>query len=177
MPTAPIGIPVSWEEHANVMFDLMAVAFEADITRVFTFMLNREASQLVFPDLSFNEPWHHTSHHGNDPQKLAALVRLNTWQITLFGKFLERLRASQDGEGTLLDHSVLFWGSGMSDSDAHSPLDVPFMIVCRGAGTIAGNRHVRAPKGTQLSNVMLTVGQKFGLEIDHLGLSTGAFEL
>ena len=177
VPTAPIGIPVSWEEHASVMFDLMAVAFEADITRVFTFMLNREASQLVFPNLAFNEPWHHTSHHGNDPQKLAALVRLNTWQMTLFGKFLERLRASQDGEGTLLDHSVLFWGSGMSDSDAHSPLDVPFLMVGNGAGKIAGNRHIRAPKGTQLSNVMLAVGQRFGLEIDHLGLSTGVFEL
>jgi hypothetical protein len=177
VPTAPIGIPVSWEEHAVTMFDLMAVAFEADITRVFTFMLNREASQLVFPNLQFNEPWHHTSHHGNDPQKLAALVRLNTWQISLFSKFLQRLRNSPDGEGTLLDHSVLFWGSGMSDSDAHSPLDVPFLMVGRGAGSIAGDRHIKAPKGTQLSNVMLAVGQRFGLEIDRLGLSTGVFDL
>ncbi len=176
IPNAPVGIPVSWEEHASVMFDLMALAFEADITRVFTFMLNREASQLVFPDLQFNEPWHHTSHHGNDPQKLAALVRLNTWQMTLFGKFLDRLRSTAEGEGNLLDHSQLFWGSGMSDSDAHSPLDVPFLMVGKGAG-IAGNRHVKAPKGTQLANVQLTVGQRFGLEIDRLGLSTGTVEL
>ena len=93
LPVAPVGIPDSWEEHATVMFDLMALAFEADITRVFTFMLNREASQLVFPDLGFNEPWHHVSHHGNEPEKLALLVKLNTWQIELFGKFLERLQA------------------------------------------------------------------------------------
>ena len=90
--SAPVGIPDSWEEHATVMFDLMALAFEADLTRVFTFMLNREASQLVFPDLGFNEPWHHVSHHGNEPEKLALLVKLNTWQIELFGKFLERLQ-------------------------------------------------------------------------------------
>ena len=92
MPVAPVGIPDSWEEHATVMFDLMALAYEADITRVFTFMLNREASQLVFPNLGFNEPWHHVSHHGNEPEKLALLVKLNTWQIELFGKFLERLQ-------------------------------------------------------------------------------------
>ena len=83
----------------RVMFDLMALAFEADLTRVFTFMLNREASQLVFPDLGFNEPWHHVSHHGNEPEKLALLVKLNTWQIELFGKFLERLKATPDGDG------------------------------------------------------------------------------
>ena len=91
IPVAPVGIPDSWEEHATVMFDMMALAFEADITRVFSFMLNREASQLVFPDLGFNEPWHHVSHHGNDAQKLELLVKLNTFQISLFGKFLERL--------------------------------------------------------------------------------------
>ena len=88
-PRAPVGIPDSWEEHATVMFDLMALAFEADLTRVFTFMLNREASQLVFPDLGFNEPWHHVSHHGNEPEKLALLVKLNTWQIDLFSRFVE----------------------------------------------------------------------------------------
>ena len=88
-PTAPVGIPDSWEEHAGVMFDLMALAFEADLTRVFSFMLNREASQLVFPTLGFNEPWHHVSHHGNEPEKLALLVKLNTWQIEVFGRFLD----------------------------------------------------------------------------------------
>jgi hypothetical protein len=177
VPVAPIGIPDSWEEHATVMFDLMALAFEADLTRVFSFMLNREASQLVFPSLGFNEPWHHVSHHGNEAEKLALLVKLNTWQIELFGKFLHRLHSTPDGEGTLLDHSVVLWGSGMSDSNTHSPLDVPYLQVGKGAGAFKGNRHVAAPKGTQLADVMLTVAQKYGAEIDRFGVSTGAFGL
>jgi hypothetical protein len=177
VPVAPVGIPDSWEEHATVMFDLMALAWEADLTRVFTFMLNREASQLVFPDLGFNEPWHHVSHHGNEAEKLALLVKLNTYQIGVFGKFLERLRSTPDGDGHLLDHSVVLWGSGMSDSNTHSPLDVPYLMVGKGAGAFTGNRHLAAPKGTQLANVMLTVAQRYGAEIDRFGVSTGAFEL
>jgi hypothetical protein len=174
LPRAPVGIPDSWEEHAGVMFDLMALAYEADVTRVFSFMLNREASQLVFPELGFNEPWHHVSHHGNEPEKLALLVKLNTWQVQLFGRFLERMKNTPDGDGTLLDHSVVLWGSGMSDSNTHSAIDVPYLQVGKGAGLFTGNRHVVAPKGTQLADVMLTVAQKFGAEIDSFGVSKSA---
>jgi hypothetical protein len=177
LPAAPVGIPDSWEEHATVLFDLMALAFEADLTRVFSFMLNREASQLVFPNLGFNEPWHHVSHHGNQPEKLEMLVTLNVWQMSLFGKFIERLQSTPDGDGRLLDHSVVIWGSGMSDSDRHSPLDVPYLMVGNGAGLFSGNRHIAAPRGTQLADVMLTVAQKFGAEIDHFGVSAKAFSL
>ncbi|HXR44850.1 MAG TPA: DUF1552 domain-containing protein [Pseudolysinimonas sp.] len=177
IPLAPVGIPDRWEEHATLMFDLMALAYEADLTRVFSFMLNREASQLVFPDLGFNEPWHHVSHHGNEPEKLALLVKLNTFQISLFGKFLDRLKETPDGDGSLLDHSVIVWGSGMSDSNTHSPLDVPYLMVGKGAGAFVGNRHLVAPKGAQLANVMLTVAQKYGVEIDKFGVSTGAFAI
>jgi len=177
LPRAPVGIPDSWEEHATVMFDLMALAFEADLTRVFSFMLNREASQLVFPGLGFNEPWHHVSHHGNQPEKLELLVKLNTWQIELFGRFLDRLAKTPDGEATLLDHSAIIWGSGMSDSDRHSPLDVPYLMVGKGAGAFTGNRHLAAPKGTQLADVMLTVAQKYGAEIDRFGVGSKAFAL
>ena len=177
VPVAPVGVPDSWEEHATVMFDLMALAYEADLARVFTFMLNREASQLVFPNLGFNEPWHHVSHHGNEAEKLALLVKLNTYQISIFGKFLERLRNTPDGDGTLLDHSAILWGSGMSDSNTHSPLDVPYLMVGKAAGAFKGNRHIVSPKGTQLANVMLTVAQRYGAEIDKFGVSTGALEL
>jgi len=177
LPTAPVGIPDSWEEHASVMFDLMALAWEADLTRVFSFMLNREASQLVFPEIGLSEPWHHVSHHGNEPEKLEMLVKVNIWQIGLFGKFLERLRSTPDGDGTLLDHSLVLWGSGMSDSNAHSPIDVPYLQVGKAAGLFTGNQHLAAPKGTQLANVMLTVAQRFGAEIDQFGVSTAAFEL
>jgi len=155
----------------------MALAWEADLTRVFSFMLNREASQLVFPEIGLSEPWHHVSHHGNEPEKLAMLVKVNIWQISLFGKFLERLRTTPDGDGTLLDHSLVLWGSGMSDSNAHSPLDVPYLQVGKAAGLFTGNKHIAAPKGTQLANVMLTVAQRFGAEIDRFGVSTGAVEL
>ena len=177
LPAAPVGIPDSWAEHAGVMFDLMALAWEADLTRVFSFMLNREASQLVFPEIGLSEPWHHVSHHGNEPEKLAMLVKVNIWQISLFGKFLERLRTTPDGDGTLLDHSLVLWGSGMSDSNAHSPLDVPYLQVGKAAGLFTGNKHIAASKGTQLANVMLTVAQRFGAEIDRFGVSTGAVEL
>jgi hypothetical protein len=177
VPLAPVGIPDTWAEHAGVMFELMALAYEADLTRVFSFMLNREASQLVFPELGFNEPWHHVSHHGNQPEKLELLTKLNTWQISVFGKFLERLQATPDGDGSLLEHSVILWGSGMSDSDRHSPLDVPYLMVGTGAGLFTGNRHIAAPGGTPLANVMLTVAQRFGAPIESFGVSTGAFSL
>jgi hypothetical protein len=177
VPEAPVGIPASFEEHVGVLFELMAVAYEADLTRVFTFMMNREASQLVFPNLGVNEPWHHTSHHGNEPEKLAALVKINTWQIELFGRFLDRLAKTPDGDGSLLDHSLILYGSGMSDSNSHSALDVPLLLAGKAAGRMTGDRHLAAPKGTQLANAMLDMAQKFGAEVDQFGVSTGRFAL
>jgi Protein of unknown function (DUF1552) len=177
VPEAPVGVPASFEEHVAVLFELMAVAYEADLSRVFTFMMNREASQIVFPNLDINEPWHHVSHHGNEPEKLAALVRINTWQIELFGRFLDRLQSTPDGDGSLLDHSLILWGSGMSDSNAHSALDVPLLLAGKAGGRINGDRHIAAPKDTQLANAMLDLAQTFGAEIDRFGVSTGRFEL
>ena len=177
VPEAPVGVPAAFEEHVGVLFELMAVAYEADVTRVFTFMMNREASQVVFPSLGINEPWHHISHHGNEPEKLAGLVKINTWHIELFGKFLERLRTTPDGDGSLLDHSMILWGSGMSDSNSHSALDVPLLLAGKAAGRLKGDRHVVAPKGTQLANAMLDLAQKFGAEIDRFGVSTGRMEI
>jgi hypothetical protein len=177
IPEAPVGIPPSFEEHVALMFELMAVAYETDLTRVFSFMMNREASQLVFPNIGINEPWHHISHHGNDPEKLAALVKINTWQIGLFGKFLERLKNTPDGDGSLLDHSVILWGSGMSDSNSHSAIDVPLLLAGKGMGRIKGDRHIAAPRGTPLANAMLDIAQKYGAEIETLGVSTGRLEI
>jgi hypothetical protein len=177
LPEAPVGVPASFEEHVGVLFELMAVAYEADLTRVFTFMMNREASQVVFPNLGINEPWHHVSHHGNEPEKLASLVKINTYQIELFSRFLDRLRSTPDGDGSLLDHSLILWGSGMSDSNTHSALDVPLLLAGKANGRIKGNRHVAAPKGTQLANAMLDLAQGFGAEIDRFGVSTGRMAL
>jgi hypothetical protein len=177
VPDAPVGVPATFEEHVAVMFELMAVAYEADVTRVFTFMLNREASQVVFPNLGINEPWHHISHHGNDAEKLASLVKINTWQIELFGRFLDRLSKTPDGDGSLLDHSLILWGSGMSDSNTHSALDVPLLLAGKAAGRIKGDRHIAAPKGAQLANAMLGIAQKYGAEIDSFGVSNGRVDL
>ena len=177
VPDAPVGVPQTFEEHVGVLFELLAVAYEADLTRVFTFMMNREASQVVFPAIGINEPWHHISHHGNDQEKLASLVKINTWHISLFGKFLERLRNTPDGDGSLLDHTMLLWGSGMSDSNSHSAIDVPLLIAGGAGGRMKGNRHLAAPRGTPLANAMLDVAQKFGAETDRLGVSTGRFEV
>jgi hypothetical protein len=177
VPEAPVGVPASFEEHVAVLFELMAVAYEADLTRVFTFMMNREASQVVFPGLGINEPWHHVSHHGNEPEKLAALVKINTWHIELFGRFLERLHATPDGDGSLLDHSLILWGSGMSDSNSHSAVDVPLLLAGKAAGRITGDRHIAAARGTPLANAMLDLAQTFGAEIDRFGVSTGRLEI
>jgi hypothetical protein len=176
-PEAPVGVPATFEEHVEVLFELLAVAYEADMTRVFTFMMNREASQIVFPNLGINEPWHHVSHHGNEAEKLAALLKINTWQIDLFGRFLDRLQATPDGDGTLLDHTLLLWGSGMSDSHTHSGLDVPLLLAGGDSGRLIGDRHIAAPRGTPLANAMLGIAQTFGAEIDHFGVSSGRLEI
>ena len=172
-PRAPVGIPDSWEEHATTMFDLMALAFEADLSRVFTFMLNREASQLVFPDLGFNEPWHHVSHHGNEPEKLALLVKLNTWQIDLFSRFVKKLQSTSDGDGNLLDHSLILYGSAMSNSNIHNHAPLPVLIAGGAAGRLKGGRHLMYPEGTPMSNLLLTILDKAGVRQEKVGDSTG----
>lgn len=177
VPDAPIGIPDSFQEHVALQFDLLALAYEADLTRVFTFMMSRDASQRVYPNLGITEPHHSMSHHGNDPQKIANLVKLNTYHVELFGKFLAKLSSTPDGDGSLLDHSMILYGSGMSESNVHSRLDVPTLIAGGGAGHLKGNRHIKVAKETPLANLMLEFGQRFGVEMDKFGISTGRVEL
>jgi hypothetical protein len=177
VPDAPIGVPESFEEHALLQFDLLALALEADITRVFSYMISRDASQRVYPNLGLSEPHHSMSHHGGNEEKIANLVKINTYHISLFGKFLEKLRSTPDGDGSLLDHSLIMWGSGMSESNTHSRLDIPTMFVGGGAGLMKGNRHIQAAAQTPFSNVLLDVAKKFGVESDKYGLSNGRLEL
>jgi hypothetical protein len=178
VPDAPIGVPESFEEHVGLQFDLLALAFEANITKVFTFMMSRDASQRVYPNLGFAEPHHSMSHHGNNPEKLANLVKLNTYHMSLYAKFLDKLAATPDGDGSILDHSLIVYGSGMSESDTHSRLNIPVAIAGGGAGTLKGNRHIQAPKETPIANLMLDIANKFGCEQDKFGtLSTGRFEV
>ena len=177
VPDAPVGVPESFAEHVGLQFDLLALAYEADITRVFTFMMSRDASQRVYPEIGLTEPHHSMSHHGGDKEKVANLVKLNTYHVTLFGKFLDKLRSTPDGDGSLLDHSIILWGSGMSESNNHLRLDVPTLLVGGGAGLLKGNRHIKAPKETPLANFMLDLANKFGVEIDKFGISTGRLEV
>jgi predicted component of type VI protein secretion system len=177
VPDAPVGIPESFEDHVALQFDLLALAFEADVTRVFSFMLSRDASQRVYPGIGITEPHHSMSHHGGNPEKVANLVKLNTYHIALFGKFLDRLRNTRDGEGSLLDHSILLWGSGMSESNNHSRLDLPTLLVGGGAGAMKGNRHIKAAPQTPMANLMLSLTEKFGVEAQSFGISTGRVEI
>lgn len=177
VPDAPIGIPESFEEHVALQFDLLALAYEADLTRVFTFMMSRDASQRVYPNIGITEPHHSMSHHGNDPSKIANLVKLNTYHVELFGKFLKKLSDTPDGDGSLLDHSMILYGSGMSESNTHSRLDAPTLICGNLGGQIKGNRHIKMPKETPLANLMLDIGQQYGVQMEKFGISNGRVDL
>jgi len=177
VPDAPIGIPDTFDEHAGLMYDLAAVAFEANMTRVFTFMKSRDASQRVYPNIGVNEPHHAMSHHGNNPDKIAGLVKLNTYYMTLFSKFLAKLKATPDGDGNLLDHSMILYGSGMSESDQHSRINIPTLLAGGLCGTVEGNRHIQEKKETPFSNLLVSIANKYDCEIDKFGISTGRVSL
>ena len=172
---APIGVPDSFEEHMGLMYDLLAVAFQADITRVFTFMTSRELSQRTFPQIGVTEQHHSVSHHGNDPNKIAQNVKINTYYVTLFARFLDKLRSTPDGDGSLLDHSMIFYGGGMGNPNGH--LTDPLPVVVVGGGVGRGDRHLKLSERTQVGNLWLTVANKFGSPIQSFGESTGTIDL
>jgi hypothetical protein len=174
---APIGVPESFEEHVGLMFDLLAVAYQVDLTRVFTFMMAREASQRVYPDLGVPDPHHALSHHQNHPARIATLSRINLFHVQLFAKFVETLRATPDGDGSLLDHSMVLYGSGMSDGNGHTPYPLPLVAAGRGAGQLKGDRHIAFPEQTPISNLYLSLADKVGIDLDRFGLSTGRAEI
>jgi Protein of unknown function (DUF1552) len=173
VPDAPVGVPESFEEHVALQFDLLALAYQSDITRVFTFMMSRDATQRVYPNLGITEPHHSMSHHGNDPEKIANLVKLNTYHVGLFAKFVKKLSETADGDASMLDHSLLLFGSGMSESNVHSRLDIPTLLVGGGQG----NNHIKAAKETPFANFLLGLANKFGVEADTFGISTGKFQV
>jgi hypothetical protein len=173
VPDAPVGVPESFEEHVSLQFELLALAYQADITRVFTFMMSRDATQRVYPNLGITEPHHSMSHHGNDPEKIANLVKLNTYHVQLFANFVKKLSDTPEGDGSLLDHSVVLFGSGMSESNVHSRLDIPTILLGGGKG----NNHVKTPKETPFANFLLGLANRFGVETDKFGISTGAFQV
>ena len=169
----PVGVPTDFMEHGKLLLDLQALALQTDLTRVFTFAIAQEQSTRTYPEVGVNEPHHPVSHHGNMPDKLALQTRINTYHLSLFAYFLEKLRSIPDGESTLLDHTLILYGSGMSNSNTHSYLNVPTMVVGGPAFGMRGGRHLRYPNGTPLANLQLTMLQRLNLQVERFGDSTG----
>jgi hypothetical protein len=171
---APIGVPDSFEEHVNLMYDLLSVAWQADVTRVFTFMLSRELSQRTYPQIGVTEQHHSVSHHGNNADKIAQNVKINTYHMRLYARFLESLRKAPDGDGSILDHSLIFYGGGMGNPNGH--LSDPLPVVAVGGGVGKGHRHIELPRRTPVGNLWLTIARKYGSDIETFGDSTGTID-
>jgi len=177
VPPQPVGVPESYEEHVGLLFDLLALAWQSDLTRVFTFMVAREVSQRTYPNLGIAEPHHAVSHHGNRPESIANHTKINLYHMQMFARFVERLHSTPDGDGSLLDHALIVYGSGMSDGNGHTGSPLPLAIVGGGAGRVRGNRHIKMPEVTPMPNVLLDLVQKFGVVQESFGVSTGTVGL
>jgi hypothetical protein len=171
----PVGIPESFEEHVMLMYDLLVVAYQTDLTRVATFMTDRELSARTYPQLGVNEQHHTVSHHGNDAGNIAQVVKINTYHSTLFARFLEKLRSTPDGDGSLLDHALIFYGGGMGNPNQHASDPLPMVAVGGGVGT--GHRHISLAPRTPLGNLWVTVAQKYDSPTERMGESNGTIEL
>jgi uncharacterized protein DUF1552 len=174
---APLGMPEAFDDHMTINYNLMHLAFQGDISRVFTFMVGHEASDRGYAHIGIPETHHSISHHGNDPEKLAKYAKIGTYQIVKFSEFLDKLKNTKDGNGTLLDHSMLYWGSGMSNGNEHDRANPPAVIVGGAHGRLKGNRHVVAKDKEPTANLLLAMTHIAGAEIDSLGPSTGRLDL
>jgi len=171
----PIGIPDVFEEHLALMYDLMRVAYQSDLTRVITFMTDRELSQRTYPQIGVTEQHHTVSHHGNDPENIAKNVKINTYHVELFSKFLEKLQATPDGDGSLLDHSIIFYGGGMGNPNQHASDPLPLVAI--GGGLGRGHRHIKLAPRTPVGNLWVSVANRFDSRIERLGDSNGKVDL
>jgi hypothetical protein len=173
VPASPTGVPDDHEEHTKLMFDLMALSFQAGITNISTFMMAREVSYRTFPKLGISEAFHPASHHQNNPARLEALSRINAYHVGLLTHLLERLKATPDGEGNLLDHSLILYGSAMSNSNIHNHGPLPVFVAGGAAGRMKGGRHLKYPENTPMANLLMTILDKAGIPQESVGDSTG----
>jgi hypothetical protein len=171
----PSGIPADWEEHVNLMFDMMVLAYRCDLTRVITLMTGREQSGMTFPQIGITDPHHPISHHMQEPEKIEKVAKINAYHMKMFSNLLKKMQATPDGDGTLLDHMTMMYGAGMADSNAHAPRDLPIVLVGGGAGTLKGGRHLRF-KDLPLANLHLTLLDQFGVHHERFGDSTGRID-
>jgi hypothetical protein len=162
----PVGVPASYADHARLMFDLQVLALQGDVTRVITFQLARETSSRTYPEIGVSDPHHPLSHHGNDPEKIARMAKINQFHVSLFAEFLGRLKATNEGNGTLLDHGLFLYGSGMGNPNLHDHINLPIIVAGGAAGGMRGGRHIRYDKPTPLANLHLTLLDKVGVRLD-----------
>ena len=172
----PVGVPAAYADHARLMFDLQLLAFQGDITKVVSFQLAREASNRTYPEIGVPDPHHPISHHGNDPEKLEKVAKINRFHVSLFAEFLERMDQIPEANGTLLDHSLYMYGSGMGDPHKHDHSDLPIVVAGGGAGQMLGGRHIQFKNPTPLSNLHLTLLNKVGVPLETFSDSTGTVE-
>jgi hypothetical protein len=177
LPNAPLGVPDSYEEHLKLMFDLQALAFMTDTTRVSAFKMSRDVSTRVFKESGINVPFHPCSHHGENPAKVLEFAKLNRYHVGLLPYFLEKLKNTPDGEGSLLDHSMIMYGSPMGDSNVHNHKRVPVILLGHANGQLKGNLHVRCADSTPTANVMLTMLHKLGVNVETFGDSNGTIAI
>jgi hypothetical protein len=172
----PAGVPATFDDHVQLMCDLQVLAYQADLTRVVTFMLGREFSGVTYPQIGVPDAHHPITHHQQEPEKIVKVAKINAYQVTKFAYLLERMRATPDGDGSLLDHATLIYGTGMGDCNAHDPRNIPVLLAGGGAGHLKGGRHIHYPKETPLANLHLTLLDKFGVNLDRIGDSTGRID-
>lgn len=169
----PVGVPASYADHARLMFDLQLLAMQGDVTRVMTFQLARETSTRTYPEIGVSDPHHPLTHHGNDPDKIARMAKINAFHVSLFSEFVQKLAATKEGNGTLLDNSVYLYGSGMGNPNLHDHSNLPVIVAGGAAGGIKTGRHIRYTRNTPLANLHLTLLDKVGVKIDKFGDSDG----
>jgi hypothetical protein len=173
LPAAPLGVPDSYEEHLKLMFDLQVLAFMTDTTRVSALKMSRDVSGRVWPESGVKTPFHPCSHHGETPVKVAEFAKLNRYHVSLIPYFLQKLKDTPDGDGNLLDHSLVLYGSPMGDGNVHNHKRVPLFLAGHANGKLKGNTHVRTPDGTPMANVLLTMLHRLGVDVRSFGDSTG----
>lgn len=169
----PVGVPAAYADHARLMFDLQVLALQGDVTRVITFQLARETSTRTYPEIGVSEPHHPLTHNGGDPEKLAKVAQINAFHVSLFAYFLEKLRATREGNGSLLDHSVYLYGSGMGNPDVHDHVNLPILVAGGGGGKLKGGRHIKYAEPTPLANLHLTLLDMVGVRLDSFADSKG----
>jgi len=169
----PAGVPAAYADHARLMFDLQVLALQGDVTRVITFQLARETSNRTYPEIGVADPHHPLTHHGNDPAKVARMAKINAFHVSLFAYFLEKLKATPEGDGSLLDHSLYLYGSGMGDPNVHDHINLPIIVAGGGAGRVKGGRHIKYAEPTPLANLHLTLLERAGIRLDAFADSKG----